>query len=433
MEKQRSRRHNRRTTMMEFIDRRSFLTAMVGAAAGSCLGSGMSRGAAAEPDSSALERAVFFGDKFVDWQAPYGGPDPEKCPYRTPGKFDAFHMHGCGPMARALYRLYGVAKDEKYKVAADRYALFLINALHDPPTPFANTIEIEGVRRTSLSSSWMYGKALAPCYEEFCKHNPKEDFLERKALTLYRWLQVHRRDDSYFGVGYPAPNQAPDCQNSCDLGEVGYGLMGYYEISKRPEVLQDAIGLARFFLTDYARGATNGIWHPGLGVWLISLWPADGEHTTGQPINQFGWGWSAYLCSDFLLRLRTKIDDEAMRADIAKKCVSALRWQLDACQFDDGAHGMLERDDKWVGMTAAAVLLYEAVVRHDAISAGDKAALHPRIEKSWRWLLDHAQPETFPEDGYIRVTGKTAKRPLENLTWMMAWTCEALLLGPAAF
>jgi type I restriction enzyme M protein len=103
--------------------------------------------------------------------------------------FDAYHMHGCGPMARALYRLYEVTRDAKYKVAADRYALFLINALHDPPVPFANTIEINGVRRTSLSSAWMYGKALAPCYEEFCKHNPKEDFLERKALALYRWLQ----------------------------------------------------------------------------------------------------------------------------------------------------------------------------------------------------------------------------------------------------
>jgi hypothetical protein len=47
--------------------------------------------------------------------------------------------------------------------------------------------------------------------------------------------------------------------------------------------------------------------------------------------------------------------------------------------------------------------------------------------------VDHTKPETFPQDGYIRVTGKTTKRPLENITWMMAWTCEALLLGLSVF
>src|SRR5262245_29216866 len=413
--------------------RRDFLAAAAGVATIGTLSPTGSLSAGEKPSFSPQSNAIFLGDKFVDWQASYGGPDPAKCPYRTPGKFDAYHMHGCGPMARALYRLYGATKDEKYKAAADRYALFLINALHDPPTPLTNTIEIAGVRRTSLSSSWMYGKALAPCYEEFCKHNPNEDFLERKAMTLYRWLQQHRRDDSYFGVGYPAPNVAPDCQNSCDLGEVGYGLMGYYAISKRPEVLQDAVGLARFFLTDYKEGSGAGIWSPRLGVWLVSPWIAFAEHQSDQAINKVGWGWSAYLDSDYLLRLRDAIDDRAMQAAIAEKCVKALHWCLDVCQFDDGGHGMFGRDDQWTGMTAAAVLLYEAVVRHKAISESERARLHPRIEKSWQWLMNHTSPTTFPEDGYIKVTGKTTKSPLENITWMMAWTCEALLLGPTVF
>jgi hypothetical protein len=413
--------------------RRGFLTAVSGAAAIGSLSRSGSLAAGEKPSSSPQANAIFLGDKFVDWQASYGGPDPEKCPYRTPGKFDAYHMHGCGPMARALYRLYGATKDERYKAAADRYALFLINALHDPPMPFTNTIDIEGVKRTSLSSSWMYGKALAPCYEEFCKHNPKEDFLQRKALTLYRWLQIHRRDDSYFGVGYPAPNVAPDCQNSCDLGEVGYGLMGYYEISKRTEVLKDAVGLARFFLTDYQEGKGNGIWSPRLRVWLVSPWIAFAEHQSDQAINRVGWGWSAYIDSDYLLRLRDAIDDQKMQAEIASKCMQALRWSLDVCQFDDGAHGMFGRDDKWVGMTAAAVLLYETLVRHRAISDADNKELGPRVRNSWRWLASHTSPDTFPDAGYVKVTGKTTKSPLENITWMMAWTCEALLLGPTVF
>ena len=60
--------------------------------------------------STPLKNAIFLGDKFVSWQAPYGGPDLKKCPYRTPGKIDSFHLHGCGPMARALSRLYRATK-----------------------------------------------------------------------------------------------------------------------------------------------------------------------------------------------------------------------------------------------------------------------------------------------------------------------------------
>src|SRR5262249_60408579 len=109
--------------------------------------------------------------------------------------------------------------------------------------------------------------------------------------------------------------------------------MGYYAISKRPEVLNDAVGLARFFLTDYAEGSGKGIWSPRLGVWLVSPWPASGEHMTDQEINRVGWGWSAYIDSEYLLRLRAGIDDTAMKTAIADKAVQARRWCLDVCQF----------------------------------------------------------------------------------------------------
>ncbi len=41
-------------------------------------------------------------------------------------------------------------------------------------------------------------------------------------------------------------------------------------------------------------------------------------------------------------------------------------------------------------------------------------------------MLDHTRPDTYPTDGYIRVTGATTTKPPENLMWMMAWTVEAL-------
>ena len=173
-----------------------------------------------------------------------------------------------------------------------------------------------------------------------------------------------------------------------------------------------------------ARGSGRPDWACG---WSHHGSPSPSTRAT----NRVGWGWSAYIDADYLLRLRDEIDDQAMKDEIVAKCTQALRWSLDVCQFEDGAHGMFGRDDKWVGMTAAAVLLYESLVRHGALSDADNAELQPRIENSWRWLLAHTSPDTFPEAGYIKETGKTTKSPLENITWMMAWTCEALLLGPS--
>jgi hypothetical protein len=31
-----------------------------------------------------------------------------------------------------------------------------------------------------------------------------------------------------------------------------------------------------------------------------------------------------------------------------------MKWQFDACQFDDGACGLSGRDDRWLGMTGGA-------------------------------------------------------------------------------
>lgn len=62
-------------------------------------------------------------------------------------------------------------------------------------------------------------------------------------------MQKHRRDEGYFGVGCPI-GKNPDAQFSCDLGEVGSGLVEFYQATRLPEVLRDAVGLAKYFLTD---------------------------------------------------------------------------------------------------------------------------------------------------------------------------------------
>jgi hypothetical protein len=389
-----------------------------------------------EINPQALRNAIDFGDQFVLWQSPYGSTDPVKCPYRShwiADYFEPYNLHCNTPAARALYQLYECTGVEDYKVAADRYATFVMNVIHDPLTPYTNRLTLNGKVHDLFSPAFLYGRALE-CYEMFCRHNPREDAFELKAYAIYRWLHVHRRSEGYFGVGYGV-GKMPDWQDACDLAELGGGLMRFYEISHYKPVLDDALGLSKFYLTEWEEGSGRGVWSSRLGGWLDSPWPGSGgaEHFTNQQYNRVTYGWIAYLATLYLLLLRPYVPDTQTRADLEDKCVKAFRWCYDACQFEDGAHGMFGRDDKWVGMTAAAILTYLEVTAANIVPTSVEAAYRPRVEKSWRWLLENTKRDTFPADGYIRVDGTTTKKPRENLFWLMSWTVSALLAGGKAF
>ncbi len=384
--------------------------------------------------SEAVQNAVTLGDRLVEWQSSYGSTDLSKCPYRSPmGTATITIVQGIGPQVRALYQLYKTTGDAQYKTTADRYAVFVISTLHDPPVPLINTVTIDGKSINTNSSAWVYGKSLSPCYEWFVANNPQEDLLNLKAHSIYRWLQRHRRDDSYFGVGYPTGNYK-DAQFSCDLGEVGTGLVGFYKTTKHEPALTDAKGLAKYFLTEHEDGSASGVWSSKIGTWLVGPWPGSGaEHFTGQEFDKVGWGWSCLVVGEFLLELHKLINDKVIQELIGDRCVRAFRWCLDKCQFDDGAHGMFGRDDKWVGQTAAAILLYAKLVDAKLLPASVEASYRSKIEKSWQWMLGHTGSDSYPTDGYIKVTGSTTTKPPENLLWMMAWTIEALLAGDRLF
>ena len=74
-----------------------------------------------------LTIARSIGDRFVDWQGTIGRPDPEKCPFVTTSSFGPTHAHSPPYLAQALYRLYERTNDIRYKVAADRYAVFMFS------------------------------------------------------------------------------------------------------------------------------------------------------------------------------------------------------------------------------------------------------------------------------------------------------------------
>jgi hypothetical protein len=415
---------------MQFMRRDFLKSALAASSAATAMVAGSHIVAKVQAQADWQRNARFLADRLVKWQSPYGGPDP-KSPYRS--DITATVIQGIAPQVRALYRMYELTGDKRYKHAADRHVLFYFSTLRDTPKPFSNMVTIDSKPLFSTSAAWIYGKALSPCYEWFVKFNPDDPSLKLKAYAIYDWLQVHRRNDSYFGVGYPI-GKFEDAQFSCDLGEVGSGLVGFYKATKHERALTDAKGLAQYFLTEHKAGSAKGVWSSKLGTWLVGPWPGGGaEHFTTQQYDQVGWGWSCLVDAEFLLELRPFVEDEKTRKSIDDKCVSAMRWCVDQCQFEDGAHGMFGRDDKWVGQTAAAILLYKKLSDAGLLSSEVKQKYSSKVRKSWNWLLSRTSAETYPKNGYIKVSGSTTTKPPENLLWMMSWSIEALIDGGRYF
>ena len=103
-----------------------------------------------------------------------------------------------------------------------------------------------------------------------------------------------------------------------------------------------------------------------------------------------------------------------------------MRWQFDACQFDDGACGMRGRDDKWLGMTAGAILSLLRVRDAGFLDVATEAAYQPQAQAARRWLLEHLTVENIEAGGYFKMTGESEPRPPENQAWQLGWTLEAL-------
>jgi hypothetical protein len=94
---------------------------------------------------------------------------------------------------------------------------------------------------------------------------------------------------------------------------------------------------------------------------------------------------------------------------------------------------MFGRDDKWVGQTAAAILLYGKLIDSEVIQQDFDPDYAAKIALSWQWLKEHTTPDAYPPGGYLRVNGTTTTKPPENLLWMTSWTIEALLAGERLF
>jgi hypothetical protein len=398
-----------------------------------------------------LDRARAIGDRFVAWQGPAGRPDPERCPWVSQAPF-YLPVNGHAPpvMARALYLLFAHTADERYKHAADRYAIFTFGYPRNPVAPWDDRLRNTRVEHRLLDSpeerfnprganqhssrSWLYGSALDPGLREFRRFNPDDDCFDAVGDALFDWLQWHRVDRGQaYNIGYPPGNASDasitDAAYTDDLRQAGGGLVGYYELSRRPEVLDAAVRLADFFLRPHQEGSPDGAFLEALGTWCICPWPivARIEHFSDVRLDQAGWGFSARGCVEFLTRLHALLPADHPRAVLMReRCTRSVRWQL-GCQFPNDALGMHGQDDEWLGMAAAVVLAYDDIRRAEWVDADTRQEFEPRVRAAAEWLIANATDEFIDQGGYRRVTGRSTPWPPENTLWLLAWTVEALV------
>ena len=359
----------------------------------------------ASTESVTLPQMRFLADKFVEWQNPYGRLAPGRCPVAAWAPRIISHSF----IGIALYRAYELTGTEAYKTAADRYILFYTSWIRQPPH----------------IHSAHYGLALA-AYRAFKLHNPKEMLLDNRAADFFEGLLAYRWDKgSYFRNGYPG-GKMEDAANSDDNCHMGRGLVGYYEITKNPKVLAEAEGLARYYTTEVKPGTYQGVWSSKLSTWVVApTSQGNFEHFKDVTSSAMGWGFSSVGAIDYLAELAGLTKNKELKALITANCAASMRWQFDACQFDDGACGLSGHDDKWMGMTAGAILSFLRTRDAGFLSEEDIMRYRPKALAARDWLLKHITEKDLKAGGYIRVTGKSHKK-LDNLAWILGWTLDAL-------
>jgi len=403
----------------EEISRRNFFSVTTGAGVGA-LALANSAAPAAEPDTAgsnakhpknlpALPQIRLLADTFVRWQMDTGRLDPGKTPYATWGS----KRNSYQPLVIGLNEAYRATGIEAYRDAADRMAVFYLSCL-------CNT------------ANWHpphFGIGLV-MYRELKRNHPRVVDFDHKAAALFEWMNDFQWDEgSYYRNGY-AGGKMPDAGNSCDNACAGDGLTAYYAAKKRPEVLAAAEQLARYFLTEVKPGTYQGVWSSKLGTWVVAPTTQNRfEHFENVKSCEIAWGYTSIISINYLIRLAKATDKKDIQSSIAEKCAASMKWQFDACQFDDGACGMSGRDDKWGGMTAGAILSYLRTRDAGYLSEAGVAGYRPKAQAARDWLLKSISAENLESRsaGYFPVHGKSLPRPPDNVAWMLAYSLQALL------
>lgn len=355
-------------------------------------------------------------DEFVEWQGENGIILKEKCPYFADSYKPFFRYMEVPFMGRALYKFFEITKEEKYKLAADKYMLFYVNLICD--------------LITSEKIAYKFGMALEAA-ALYAKYNPlKSNEMKTYIELIAKWLRQLKDETlgSYFRCGYlpgtKGIDHATDVGFSDDLCHVGRGLIRAYELLGNKELLCDIEHLAKYFVTNQKDNTQDGIWNPTLGTWSIGPWPDKNfEHMSDTAANEAGWVFSAYGDAEYLLDATYYVESKQLAENLKNNCLSSVKWIFENCCFDDGAVGMTGKDDKWVGLTAAAILGIVKLYEDNALSIEDLDYFKPLLAKSWKFMLDNTG-KNLPEAGFIKVTGHTSPVPGDNVAWLLSWVVE---------
>lgn len=361
-------------------------------------------------------------DEFVEWQGENGIITKEKCPYFADSYKPFFRYMEVPFMGRALYALFEITLEEKYKIAADNYMLFYVNLVCD--------------LITTEKIAYKFGMALEAA-ALYAKYNPlKSNEMKTYIKLIAKWLRQLKDETlgSYFRCGYlpgtKGIESATDVGFSDDLCHVGRGLVRAYELLRDKELLSDIEHLAKYFITDQKDNTQEGIWNPRLGTWSIGPWPDKNfEHMSDTAANEAGWVFSAYGDAEYLLDATYYMKSKKFVENIKMNCLSSVKWIFEKCYFEDGAIGMTGKDDKWVGLTAAAILGIVKLYEDNVLSIEDINYFKPLLAKSWKFILDNTG-KSLPEAGFIKVTGHTSPIPGDNVAWLLAWIVECLAKQP---
>ena len=382
----------------------------------------------------------------------YGRPDPDRTRFATQAPWRDLvggpTLHSVPQVALALYKAGRQLKCPAYTRGADVSVLYMMGVTRDPyggerdlyckyVAEFIQKVTGDDARNQAvhvMSRCWMPAISLDILCRGFLQEYPGETSFVAKAAALYEWTLHHRTDRGpYFRIGYTpsgVSGEGVDGAFSDDLAWVGRGLASYYAFSRREEVLNDLVGLSRYYVTAHKADSDEGCFDDEAGAWVICPWPIEigAEHFDGkQRADQLHWGFSNRSATDFLVRLHGWVKDEALKEQLRDRLTRAMKWNFDACQHPDGGVGMMGRDDAFCGMAGAAVSNYLDCRDAGLLDEHDTAEYGQKARRAMDWILSWSADEMIDQGGHREVNGGITLTPPENMGWLLAWTSDALL------
>ena len=364
-------------------------------------------------NSRAAQKLRWLADKFVQWQTAYGRIGRDRVP--------AVKDYPQALFAMELYKVFEATGNAVYKAAADRYFTYYLTRMcdaHDTPA--------------------RHGIALA-AWGDFKQYNPQETDFDRRMDCMFQYLMSYRwNEGSCFRNGYKGDEETyfrdgkkevgMDAANTCDLAVMGDGLLSYYRFTKNQQALDTAYALAKYCVTECEPFTYKGCWSSKIGTWVVAptgntRW----EHHTNTPVKDCGWGTGSQPTTDYLLQVYSLSKNEDLKRNIRQKCVTSMKWQFDACQFEDGALGMCGRDDKWLGMTAAGIQTFLWNRTAGFLTQAEIDRYRPKALAAFNWMFDHLDDDCLAKAGYYRVTGQSHPEPICHGYWGITWAFEPLI------